>query len=199
VTELPEDERAANLRAEYGVIGAYVTSLTSSRFQTVAIYLAAVGLLVGRAHPSRAIALLLLLLSVALWLLELRNRDVLARHGERGIAIETQAWLGGAAGTGGAGGFFIDGAREPRLFLLGRRGLLVPPRLACVVSHAFAIDLLFLSVIGYCIVVLGKWERWPLALIALCAPVAGVVLALARRDADEGAADAAGQATTGRS
>ena len=68
--QTPED-----VRAEYGVIGMYTSAMTGARFQTVAIYLAALGLILSRGSPSQLTSLLILVVSVGLWLLDLRNRD----------------------------------------------------------------------------------------------------------------------------
>ena len=116
--ETPEE-----LRAEYGVIGTYTTAMTSARFQTVAIYLAALGLILSRGgSPSQLTSLLILVVSIGLWLLDLRNRDVLFEVGERGTSIEEHDWGHSRRATPkpttGGDGFFMDSKVPPRLRLL---------------------------------------------------------------------------------
>jgi hypothetical protein len=67
------DPKPQNLRTEYKVIGSYTIGMTSARFQTLAIYLAAIGLIASRGTPSHPEALLMLVLSFVLWVLDLRN------------------------------------------------------------------------------------------------------------------------------
>ena len=173
--QTPED-----LRAEYGVIGTYTTAMTSARFQTVAIYLAALGLILSRrGSPSPLTSLLILVVSVGLWLLDLRNRDVLWRLGERGTWIEQHAWGHSkrAKPTTGGDGFFLDSEVPPRLRLLMTHPVGVPTPVRWVISHAFGIDTIFLGVIGYAIALLAHATTWPCLLIALIPLALGIVVA----------------------
>lgn len=148
-----------NLRTEYSVIGSYVTAMTGMRFQTMAIYLAALGLIVSRGTPSSLGAALILVVSVGLWILDLRNRDVLERLGRRGVEIE-HAWGYDDAvpsGMGGAG-FFLDEKVPATLRVFWFDSRPVPTRVSRrLISHAFGIDLVFLGVIGYAVALLA----WP--------------------------------------
>ena len=145
-----------NLRSEYSVIGSYVTQMTGMRFQTIAIYLAALGLVFSRGAPSSPTAGLILVVSVGLWILDLRNRDLLKRLGERGRTIE-QVWgyqKDPTTGAGGAG-FFHDETVPARLRLFTADRPFsdrLSPRL---ISHALGIDLIFVAVIVYAVALLA--------------------------------------------
>ena len=169
-----------NLRTEYAVIGSYTIAMTGARFQTVAIYLAAVGLIVGRGEPSHLTALLIFVVSVGLWVLDLRNRDVLGRLGERGSWIEREGWgyrSDPEAKEGGVG-FFLDSPVPPRLRFLTTDPVVVPNQLPpWVLTHAFGIDVVFLGVIGYAIAVLVDADQWPWVLITLAPLGIGILLA----------------------
>lgn len=147
------DSDLANLRAEYSVIGSYVTAMTGMRFQTVAIYLAALGLIVGRGTPPWPTLLLIVVVSVGLWILDLRNREILRRLGDRGKDIEQRFWR---YPEGSQTGFFLDREVRANLRIMTREivptSTWLPLRF---ISHAFAIDLVFLGVIAYAILVLA--------------------------------------------
>ena len=64
------DPKPENLQTEYTVIGSYIIGMTGARFQTLAIYLAAIGLIVSRGTSSHPEALLMLVLSFGLWVLD---------------------------------------------------------------------------------------------------------------------------------
>jgi hypothetical protein len=189
------DPKPENLRTEYSVIGSYTTAMTGARFQTVAIYLAAIGLIVGRSEPSRLTALLMLVVSFGLWVLDLRNRDVLDRLGERGSRIESEAWGSrfDPNATKGGAGFFLDSPVPPRLRLLTANPVAVPR--SWFLTHAFGIDVVFLGVIGYAIALLAGADSWPWLLTALAPLVVGIVLTpLLRRLSERGGTAAAQRA-----
>ena len=169
----PED-----LRTEYSVIGSYTNALTSARFQTVAIYLAAIGLIVSRGKPDRLTAALILAISLGLWILDLRNRDVLWRLGERGIWIECKLWdypIDRDSKKGGRG-FFLDG-RVPARFRTLTSDPVPNPFPRWFLTHAFGIDLVFLGVIGYAFVLLADANDWLKILVFLAPLTAWIVLA----------------------
>jgi hypothetical protein len=178
-----------SLRAEYGVVASYITAMTGMRFQTLAIYLAAVGL-VSRENASSLTGLLILVVSVGLWVLDLRNRDVLHRLGERGEAIE-EIWGNRLALSredprwppkeGGAG-FFLDVVVPPRIRFLTLDSTPIPgPLPRWWLTHAFGIDVVFLGVIGYAIALVADAREWPSLLVALGPLVAGLAVVSAVR------------------
>jgi hypothetical protein len=143
-----------DLRAEYAVIGSYITAMTGMRFQTVTIFLAAVGLIASGGNQSPRTGLLILVLSVGLWILDLRNREVLKRLGDRGIQIEEREWHYKDQGAAGSSGFFLDRDKRAGIRLLSLGPLVPPDILGRFLSHAFAIDVVFLGVAGYAIALL---------------------------------------------
>jgi hypothetical protein len=101
----PED-----IRTEYTAIADYQRSVDTFRFTTLGFYLAAVGLVAGNA-ANRAGAALLLGITVALALLEIRNRSLLKTINIRGLQIEREVW--GRTGPRAYEGFFSGSYRIP--------------------------------------------------------------------------------------
>jgi hypothetical protein len=123
--------------------------MTGMRFQTVTIFLAAVGLITTRSGQSPRTGALILVVSIGLWLLDLRNRDVLRRLGNRGKRIESEYWLYAAQHCdAGRRGFFLDGEVPAEVEFLLWRGWTPPGLLNRVIAHAFAIDIVFLGIAG---------------------------------------------------
>jgi hypothetical protein len=100
-------------RAKYRAVVDYELAMTQARFQTLAIFIAAVGFVVGRGHLSPSTGALFLLISVGLWIVDLRNRDVLVEWRSVGRDLEEEM-------LDGAG---LDQTR-PRAPGWGRRDLL---------------------------------------------------------------------------
>jgi hypothetical protein len=121
---------------------------------TVTIFLAGVGLLASSDNEPSSTGALILVVSIGLWILDLRNRDVLRRLGDRGIQIERDVWHYEDHGEAGHSGFFLD--REKRAgiqFLIW--GPWYPRRdVGRLVRHAVGIDIVFLGVTGYAIALL---------------------------------------------
>jgi len=82
----PED-----IRTEYFALSSFFNTVITFRFTTLSLYLAAVGFIVS-GTLSKEKAALLLGISIALWLLELRNRSLFHNLAERGIQIEREYW-----------------------------------------------------------------------------------------------------------
>ena len=154
---MTSDPNAEDLRAEYSVIGSYVTKMTGLRFQTMTIYIAALGFIVSQGTPEWPTVLLILAVSLGLWILELRNRDLLHKLGERGRVIEGDYWkYPRASKTDDPGaGFFLD-EDVPATLRIGTF-VMTPKseRLGQLISHEFGIDLIFLAVIAYAILLLA--------------------------------------------
>ena len=83
---------ADDVRAEYAALSAYFGTVINFRFTTLGFFLAAVGLIVSADVPTRAHALLLLLVASGAWIVEMRNRSIFRELAERGIEIERQVW-----------------------------------------------------------------------------------------------------------
>jgi hypothetical protein len=148
----PETPDPQNLRTEYTVLGSYITAMTGMRFQTVTIFLAAVGLLANSGNQSLRTGVLILVVSTGLWVLDLRNRDVLRRLGDRGIQIESEAWRDEVQKSDDSrSGFFLDRDAPARIRFLIWGPWTPPGALGRLVRHAVGIDVVFLGVAGYAI------------------------------------------------
>jgi hypothetical protein len=77
-------------RAKYRAVVDYEIAMTQMRFQTLAIFLAAVGFIVGLGHLSRSIGALLLSITLGLWIIDLRSRDVLSKWRRVGATLEAR-------------------------------------------------------------------------------------------------------------
>jgi hypothetical protein len=140
-----------DVRTEYAVIASYVTAMTGMRFQTVTIFLAAVGLIATAGNQSPRTGLLILVVSIGLWILDLRNREILRRLGARGSHIEEHEWRYEDRGAAGPSGFFLDGEKRAGIRLLGLEPW-VPHGLAGrALRHEFAIDVVFVGVAAYAV------------------------------------------------
>lgn len=145
-----ESPNPQDLRTEYAVIGSYITAMTGMRFQTVTIFLAAVGLIATSGSQSPRAGGLILVLSLGLWILDLRNRDVLRRLGDRGIEIEKNDWHYQDRAAGHSG-FFLDRDRRAGIHFLIWGPWYPPELLGRFVRHAVAIDIVFFGVAVYAI------------------------------------------------
>ncbi len=142
-------------------------NLESLRFQTVSIYLAAVGLIVGLSSSSRAIGALLLVISAGLWILDLRNRDLVGVLREKGRRLEeTINKLAEIEEAEAVSIFNPSGEREGvkvgffffRVYLKSKPD--AARKLSSVVAHQVGIDLIVFGVMGYAvhlIVARGGW------------------------------------------
>ena len=86
------DQDPENLRAEYSALSAYFNTVVTFRFTTLGFYLAAVALICGGEAPSRSRAFVLLVITVSLYLVELRNRTLYKNLSDRAMQIEREGW-----------------------------------------------------------------------------------------------------------
>lgn len=75
-----------SLRAEYAALAAFLGTANTFRFTVLGLFLAAAGLMLS--DPTDVKAALLLAVSLALWLAELRTRSLLSHVLRRGSKIE---------------------------------------------------------------------------------------------------------------
>jgi hypothetical protein len=143
-----EGERAANIRAEYSAISAKLNQLPSFRFALAGFYLAAVGVIVT--HPACIHFVLLIVLTVVLWLVDLRTRQLLANIGSRGKKIEMEYWR-----DGGWISHMDDTVRVKWLF---GGELTVSIR---YVSHSYGFDFMFLGILLY-----SAFQLWALVQVS---------------------------------
>ena len=162
-----------NLHSEYSAVVGYHTALVQSRFTIAGLYSAALALLLTvefKAETSLnaklGIAAIGFVLTLCLWILELRSRALLSAVHKRGAQIERESW--GLGGEKWYKGFFSlqvkkapEGAekeknqnipKEPppadpvKVSLFFRRDpFAFPPNIALWITHSRGLDLLYLS------------------------------------------------------
>jgi len=145
-----------DIRAEYAALSAYFGTVINFRFTTLGFFLAAVGLIVSADAPSRAHALLLLLVALGAWIVEMRNRSIFRELADRGIEIEREVW--GYQGKDAYKPFY---SRMLKTEPSGSSPAVKPPisktKLffwefgAKHLSHTLGIDLIFLAVHAFAI------------------------------------------------
>ena len=80
-----------NLRVEYTSLSSFFNTVVTFRFTTLSLYLAAVGFIIsGDLTPEKSI--LLIGISIAMWLIELRNQSLYRELANRGAQIEREYW-----------------------------------------------------------------------------------------------------------
>ncbi len=149
ITQIDRDD----VRAEYLALSSFFNTVITFRFTTLSLYLAAVGFLVSGTLTKEKSALLLGM-SVALWLLELRNRSLFHNLAERGIQIEREYW--GYKGSKAYEPFYSHMMKTRPLRDKDPNAPEPPPldyptiwswRVKIPISHTKAFDLLYLVVI----------------------------------------------------
>lgn len=131
----PGDE-AANLRAEYAAIASHQSAVVGIRFQTLGLFLVAVGFLAGHEHPS--IAALLVAITVSFWIVERKSRVILRLLGNCGRSMED--------GLGFEGVFRSQDRTGTAWSILGWRERLY--------RHSHGFDVAYLAVLGWSLYVL---------------------------------------------
>lgn len=142
--------------AEYNNLSHYFSTVITFRFTTVAFFIAAVALMLRINNPTIYHYILLFLISVGIWLVELRNRAIFYNLIERGWEIEKK-W---ADHEKGILPFFThmtpwDAAKKyPKIPEESRRfdktRILWFTRFSArCISHTMGLDIIYLSVIGY--------------------------------------------------
>jgi hypothetical protein len=87
------NEKAGNLRAEYAALSNYFNSLISFRLTLLGFYIAAIGFLVSSTWPIQFhVSVLGILLTLSLYLFELRTRILFQHLSKRAIEIEQIEW-----------------------------------------------------------------------------------------------------------
>lgn len=178
------EQRREDVRANHAAIAGAEIAVTQLRFQTLTVYLAAVGFIVGLGEPRRRIGALLLVITLGLWVLDLRNRDLLSSFRGAGRKVEQHMEVEADAG------YFQS--RTPGQITRAQFGLLnqqtpVGRCVAGLISFQVGIDIVFFGVMGYAVrLVIGRggWLNvvmlGPLALAA-CGAFAIFVLDRLRR------------------
>lgn len=146
----PTSTEIEDRRLKYRALVDYEIAVTQMRFQTLAIFLAAVGFIVGLGHYSRLVGGLLLAMTLGLWVIDLRSRDMLMKFRDWGEIVEN--------------GLLVRASRQFRdrtgVTPKVRFGLFVFPPLSIkrwprrLIAFQVGIDIIFLGVIGFAIALL---------------------------------------------
>jgi hypothetical protein len=161
------------LDSEYSAVVGYHTALVQSRFTIAGLYSAALALLLTvefKAETSLnaklGIAAIGFVLTLCLWILELRSRSLLSAVHKRGTQIERESW--GLGGEKWYHGFFSlqvkkapegsEKEKNPNIpkepppadpvelsLFFRRKPFTFPPNIALWVTHSRGLDLLYLS------------------------------------------------------
>ncbi|HEX3266967.1 MAG TPA: hypothetical protein VHQ98_03175 [Gaiellaceae bacterium] len=141
-------------RAKYRAIVDYELAMTQARFQTLAIFFAAVGFIVGLGHFSRSIGALLLFVTSGLWIIDVRSRDSLDKWRRAGQCLEEDMLA--------AGGLFssrIDRTESVRFGFFAAKWP-VEGWLAGWFVFQVGADVIFSSVFGFAIALLCGETGW---------------------------------------
>jgi hypothetical protein len=158
------EEQASWRRTEYEALAAYYGTVVTYRFTTASFFLAAVAIVLGLADPGDQHYWLLTALTVGIWIVEIRNRGIFAKLLDRAYELEGD-W---ADHRGGDLPLFTHltarraarlrswaiPATSQRLDEVRASGL--PPFRSNLVSHTLGLDLVYGSVLAFCL-----WNLWP--------------------------------------
>jgi len=133
-----EKEAQQNIRTEYSALSSYFNTVISFRFTTISFYLAAVGFICKDDPLTGNKALLLLLITASVYLIEIRNRTLYKNLADRAIEIEN----GWGARRDRFFGHMMCPMPKDRLKVLGVE---VP----FSITHGRGIDILFCGVFLY--------------------------------------------------
>jgi hypothetical protein len=144
-----ESREIEDRRLKYRALVDYEIAMTQMRFQTLAIFLAAVGFIVGLGHYSRWVGGLLLAITLGLWIIDLRSRDMLSKFRDWGAIVEDGLLVPESRQFRDRTGV----APEVRFGLFAIRWTIrgQPVRL---IAFQVGIDIIFLGVIGFAIALL---------------------------------------------
>jgi hypothetical protein len=129
-----------NLRVKYSTLLAYINSVVTFRFTTLGFYLAAVGIILS-GTPSLEKYFLLALISISLYIIEIRNRFLKNDLGARAEQIEKK-WG------------YIENRRDDYTpadtYIFGKR---IPYNkddyTKLGITHSCALDILYFSIFAY--------------------------------------------------
>jgi hypothetical protein len=142
----PEVQRE-NIRLEYSEIGRHYAEVAKFRFSVPAFYLAAIALLT-REEVSTWKSLVLMVMTIFVWFIDLRNRYLVATLLDRGKQIETKYWgypgLDDKSKEGDPGFFTVSRQNKPILLRVLFKERAIPQKLLEYTRHANALDGLFI-------------------------------------------------------
>jgi hypothetical protein len=166
VNEKPTAE-SENLPVIYNSLLAYINSVVTFRFTTLGFFLAAVGLILA-GTPSLGKYILLSLITIALYIIELRNRFL-----KNELEVETKQIVHKWHYNEDKEGYYTqpnfttifgliineedeikgykgyNSSKDPRILKTGFFGI---PRLKIKITHSFALDILYFSIFLYAVI-----------------------------------------------
>jgi hypothetical protein len=157
---------ADDIRTEYSAIASYFNTVVQFRFTTLGFFIAAVGFILS-GEITKSKAALLLVIAIAMYIIELRNRTLYNNLSDRAIDIERIHW--GHSGPSAYRAFFshmmkTPPANDPQA--PPQPGLDYPTiwnrteTIRVPVSHGLGLDLLYSAVALFAIVQLYIAKSW---------------------------------------
>lgn len=147
-----------NVRAEYAALIAYHNSVVSFRFTLLGFFAAAVAF-IAKEDLHRSQAILLLVLTIGLYIVERRNRILYTQMGKRAMEIEQKYWKLNRSDDGSDTGlplFCLFRMDELPDDLINRLSNEQKKNLKCrgtfwqrILSHSRGLDIVYLSVMIY--------------------------------------------------
>ena len=145
---MAETSHAADIRSEYSELSRYLTEVVKFRFVILSFYVGGSALIFVQA-TSRWQYMFLAVLSLFLWLAELRNRILYTQLGMRGAWIERNAWRykdGRGYFTEMFFGSPIDKKAHPLVVTVFGKRIDMSGKNYRKISHSLAIDLIYASI-----------------------------------------------------
>lgn len=151
-----------SLRGEYQALVSYFGTVITFRFTTASFYIAAIGLIFSANNIQSSTYLLVAFVTIAVWILELRNRAIFRRLIARGTEIECQLGITTPNSFGlmamqrpfDSHRYFLrigvpgDRILSPQYFSTSMFWFRDTLFMAKYISHTAGLDLLFLTVLG---------------------------------------------------
>lgn len=159
------DPNSENLRTEYTALSSYYNTVVTFRFTTLGFFLASVGLIVNAPIKSCHQGTLLLLITIGLWIVELRNRSLFRCLANRAIQIERDCW-GYKHFTNAYHPYYSRMFKDkpdpegdpthspttrPRFEKTRIFGLSISHPVSGLFSHTIGIDIIYAGIVGYAI------------------------------------------------
>jgi hypothetical protein len=143
----PADGGSGRLDVTYPALTSHMGTVVGFRFQTLGLFLVALGFIVTR--NDRSVATLVLILAAGLWMVELKTRALLDALGEEGRSMERD--LGGGAFTAQ-----YPDTLGPDAYRHVEVGAGWRVRLPFRVRHTLGLDLVYIGVMVWALVLLVR-------------------------------------------
>ncbi len=155
-----------DVRVEYSALSSYFSTVVQFRFTTLGFFIAAIGFILS-GDITKSKALLLLFITLALYMIELRNRTLYNNLSDRAMQIERHCW--GYKGSKAYDPFYShmmkvrptddpDAPEPPELDYptISNRSEIIPIR----VSHGRGLDILYAAVAIFAILQVYIAPAW---------------------------------------